>query len=235
MRLVTYDGEGKYAYNTDQVATIAGALNSTHDALGKIIRTYIPGETKMADGTTILTLDKMSDDRIYYIPSDYTGNDYLPSRYYYRYTYYTPSEVAGENIIFSDGANQVPSPVYKPISENTVLIDINNLSNLYTYEDGNYYAEDENKYEPYKDYVSLTAVQAETGAPYQPGLYYTASVEHGTLVYTPYEEENAPDLNDVELYKLKAIQLPNLRYLYAPNKYFICDDSALADTYDAEN
>lgn len=230
LRLLKYDSKQKgYTYNTQEVSTLAGAINSTHDLIGKIIRVY--NNEKLED---------LSDARIYYVPfadpeseepaptPAVGAEDCKPGHYYYRYTHYVP-DVRNNDPDYgllehtTDAADKEKlEDVYLPTEEDIeeYLADGTQADNLWYQENDTDYTYEIGDIEESKDYVEILEnnfTEIGVGPRYKKNTFYYKEVNNGTF----YHLDDGDEADDSRSYfNLTPVGGEKESYFYKSGVFF---------------
>ena len=225
LRLLNYDNtKNGYTYSTQNVSTLAGAINSAHDLMGKIIRVY--HNENLAD---------LSDARIYYVPfpeenapvvTPAAGSENCqPGHYYYRYTHYEPDVRQNDPnypLLDSNSAASELDNIYVETDEDiSEYISGSDLTgDLWYQENETDFMYETNGVEESKEYVRIAnnLTEIELGPRYKPNKYYYLEANNNGDLY--HLDSSAEQNLERTYYNLISTAGERTSYFYTPGQYF---------------
>ena len=232
LRLVGNNQSGGFSYNTENVATVAGAINSIHDLMGMIVEA---GNLENSASEDFINITNASIDKIYF-------ND-ANSRYYRKsidYDY-TPAEV---DYVKVDVSNETYAPglyyknidsSYEPILEKDfdanqvyyekhlknnegifvkipALVDYSPAT-YYAFENSDYILSNEDKFELGRNYYDVSLVDKRDVVEYKQYQYYRKDYSGKWISDESY-------IDTEEYYTISSeLNNDNILYAYYPNAW----------------
>lgn len=231
IRYLTVDENGYYTPNEDNLATVAGVVNSMHDLMGMIIEEPEAGKKieELQDGIIYYQNKKFyrrakdytyHDDEVEYQQPEYTevaltASSYIPDSYYVK---------DGDKIIPDTAKEFSASKVYykreivpgAKVSIPLVLDYVKNKYYLYDSAQFTYTLETADKFTPGKTgYHRLSNIveNIKLNEAYNPGIYYYQNGNGDYLL----SQTATPTLNYNQYYRIESQD--TVGYFYVPGKY----------------